>query len=139
VTLFTLGYGGRMPQDVVALLRVHGVRSVVDIRLRPDRASMRLWAKAKTADKGLERWLRDAGFGYRSLVELGNLFLDRPDWWPRYEALLDACGGLLTERLANIPGPLCLLCAEKQPAECHRTLVAAWLAQHTGVDVMHIT
>lgn len=118
--IFTLGYGGRSQDDVLALLRDHGVQTVVDIRLRPDRASMGIFVKAKTRDKGIERWLGAAGIDYYSLVELGNVFLDFPDWQRRYQQLLDAAGELLTERLKRIPGPLCLLCAEKRVAECHR-------------------
>ncbi len=90
------------------------------------------------ADKGIESWLAAAGIGYRSLVELGNVFLDFPDWQPRYQQLLVAAGGLLTERLHGIPGPICLLCAEKHVADCHRLQIAEYLAIHSGVTVHHL-
>jgi len=137
-TVFTIGYGGRTRDEFLALLTAHGVRTVVDVRLRPDRASMGIWVKAKTADKGIEAWLAAAGVGYRSLVELGNVFLDLPDWPRRYEQLLAAAGGLLTERLAGLPEPVCLLCAEKRVAECHRRQVADYLAAHRGAEVRHL-
>lgn len=76
--------------------------------------------------------------GYRSLVELGNLFLELPDWPERYEQLLVASGDLLTQRLAGIPEPICLLCAEKRVAECHRQQVANFLATHRGAEVCHL-
>ncbi len=136
--LFTIGYGGRGKDDFLALLEAHGVRTVVDIRLRPDRASMGIWVKAKSSDKGIESWLAAAGIGYRSLVELGNLFLDFPDWESRYQALLDSSGDLLTQRLAGIPGPICLLCAEKRVEECHRRQVADFLVQRQGAEVRHL-
>lgn len=110
----------------------------MDVRLRPDRASMGVWVKAKTADKGIESWLAAAGIGYRSLVELGNVFLDFPDWQRRYEQLLATSGALLTERLAGLPEPVCLLCAEKRAAECHRTLIAEFLMGRSGVEVRHL-
>jgi len=138
VTVFTIGYGGRGQADFLALVRSAGVRTIVDIRLRPDRASMGIWIRAKTPDKGIERWLADAGLGYRSIVELGNVFLGLPDWLERYGRLLDAAGPLLTERLAEIPGPICLLCAERKVAECHRRLVADYLATHRGAVVQHL-
>jgi uncharacterized protein (DUF488 family) len=138
MTVFTIGYGGRGKDDFLALLKANGVKTVVDIRLRPDRASMGIWVKAKTADKGIEHWLSEAGIGYRSIVELGNVFLGFPDWQDRYRRLLDSAGGLLTERLDSIPGPICLLCAEKRVAECHRQDVANYLAQHRGAVVQHL-
>lgn len=94
--------------------------------------------KAGTPDKGIERWLGDSGIGYRSLIELGNLFLDFDDWRERYRRLLEGAGELLTERLRGVNGPVCLLCAEKRPEECHRTLVAEYLARRDGTEVEHI-
>src|SRR5262249_45694147 len=116
----------------------NGVKTVVDIRLRPDRASMGIWVKAKTADRGIESWLVEAGIGYRSIVELGNVFLDLPDWPVRYRRLLDSAGPVLTDRLDDIPGPICLMCAEKRVAECHRQQVADYLERHRGAAIRHL-
>jgi uncharacterized protein (DUF488 family) len=136
--VFTIGYGGRTKEDFLALLTSNGIKTVVDIRLRPDRASMGIWVKAKTPDKGIESWLGLGGIGYVSLVELGNVFLDFQDWQKRYQKLLDCAGDLLTERLGQIPGPVCLLCAEKRVEECHRQQVADYLATHKGVTIQHL-
>jgi len=138
MNVFTIGYGGRSKDEFLKLLKASGVRTVVDIRLRPDRASMGIWVKAKSSDKGIENWLREAGIGYRSIVELGNVFLDFEDWRVRYRKLLDSAGDLLTERLTDIPGPICLMCAEKRFAECHRLQVAEYLATHLGAVVTHL-
>jgi uncharacterized protein (DUF488 family) len=136
--LFTIGYGGRSRDDFLGLLMKNGVRTVVDVRLRPDRASMGIWVKAKTSDKGIERMLTDVGIGYMSLIELGNVFLAFSDWQERYRQLLDVAGELLMTRLANLPEPLCLLCAEKLSSECHRQEIAAYLAKLKGYDVRHL-
>jgi len=138
MTVFTIGYGGRPKDDFLGRVTAHGVKTVVDIRLRPDRASMGIWVKAKTPDKGIESWLSAAGIGYRSLVELGNPFRDLPDWQDRYRRLLESAGELLTERLREIPGPICLLCAEKHVADCHRRHVAEYLAAHDAAVVQHL-
>jgi len=138
MTVFTIGYGGRDKASLLALLHANGIKTVVDIRLRPDRASMGMWTKAKTADKGIEGWLAAAGIEYRSLVELGNIFREFPDWPRRYRELLTSSGELLTERLAGMSGPYCLLCAEKHVAECHRLQVAEYLVERYGVEIQHL-
>src|SRR5262245_1767354 len=107
--LFTVGYGDRRWEEFLTLLNENGIRTIVDVRLRPDRSHVGTWVKAKEADKGIESRLTAAGIGYRSLVELGNLFLDFPDWQDRYPRLLELAGPLLIERLADVPGPICLL------------------------------
>ena len=78
--IFTLGYGGRTPDDLQQRLCAAGVRTVVDVRLRPDRASLGIFVKAKSPDKGIQRLLTSAGIAYCSLPELGNVFLEYEDW-----------------------------------------------------------
>jgi uncharacterized protein (DUF488 family) len=138
MTLFTIGYGGRSAGQFLMMLRDHGVRSIVDVRLRPDRASMGIWVKAKTSDKGIERLLGEAGIAYRSLPELGNMFLGLEDWPTRYTELLARAGDLLVDRLEGIAEPYCLLCAEKRVAECHRRQIAEFLARTRGAEVIHL-
>lgn len=135
---FTVGYGGRKPDDFVKLLTDQGVRTVIDVRLRPDRASMGSYAKAKDADKGIAGLLAKVGVGYVSLPELGNLFLDYDDWPTRYGEFLERAGPLLFDRIADVPGPVCLLCAEKRVAECHRRHVAEYLARARGWTFTHL-
>lgn len=134
---YTIGYGGRKPQDFLNLLKQKGIKVVVDVRLRPDRASIGSYVKAKSPDRGIERLLMDGNIEYYSLVELGNIFLGYDDWRKRYQQLLDRAGDLLVERLQSIPMPFCLMCAEKSVAECHRKLIADYLVQK-GWEVEHI-
>jgi len=135
---FTIGYGGRAPDEFARLLAAHRVRTVVDVRLRPDKATMGSYVKAKEDAKGIAGLLARAGIGYVSLPELGNIFLEYEDWPARYEKYLIAAGPLLFDRLADVPGPMCLLCAEKKVAECHRRHVAEYLEREQGWIFTHI-
>ncbi len=135
--LYTIGYGGRSPEEFLDVLHRHGIRAVVDVRLRPDRSSMGTYVKAKDPHKGIEGWLSRAGVPYCSFVELGNLFLALDDWQIRYRRLLDRAGDLLTERLRQVPPPFCLMCAEKSADRCHRAIIASYLAER-GYEVEHL-
>ena len=135
--LFTIGYGGRRPDELIHRLTLAGVRTVVDVRLRPDRASMGVYVKAKTPDRGIERLFTTADIGYRSLPELGNVFLEYEDWRQRYAALLQCAGHLLVSRLDGLESPVCLICAERRATECHRLLIAEFLAEQ-GHEIEHL-
>jgi len=135
---FTIGYGGREPAEFARLLTAHGIRCVVDVRLRPDKATMGSYVKPRDAQKGIAGLLARSGIDYVSLPELGNIFLEYPDWPQRYERFLAAAGPLLIDRLLKVPGPICLLCAEKRVSECHRRHVAAFLASQKGWTFTHI-
>jgi len=138
MNFYTIGYGGRDPKDFLKILLAEGIKTVVDVRLRPDRARLGTWVKAKTSDKGIEKFLARAGIGHVSLIELGNIFLECDDWEVRYKTLLDQAGDLLVDRLARIPQPFSLLCAEKRVRECHRRLIAEYLVEKKGAEVEHI-
>jgi uncharacterized protein (DUF488 family) len=135
---YTIGYGGRRPAEFTSLLVMHGVRSIADVRIHPERASMGAYVKARSADKGIEKLLGDQGVVYRSILELGNLFRDLEDWRERYRALVDRVGDLLVERLDELSEPFCLMCAEKRVADCHRLVIAEFLVATKGWSVEHI-
>ena len=134
---YTIGYGGRNPQEFLDLLKQRGVKVVVDVRLRPDRAYWGCYAKAESQDKGIQKRLAEYNIEYISLVKLGNPFMECDDWGERYQQLLEKEGDLLIEPLRSIPGPFCLLCAEKSPLKCHRFLIAEYLVSK-GYEVEHI-
>ncbi len=135
---YTIGYGGRVPDEFAGLLVRHGVRSIADVRIRPEVSSMGAYVKAKTPDKGIEKLLGERGIAYHSILELGNLFKDLGDWGPAYRALFERAGDLLVDRLDRLPNPFCLMCAEKRVAECHRRIIAEFLVSTRGWDVEHI-
>ena len=134
---YTIGYGGRQPQDFLALLRQHEIKTVVDVRLRPDRASLGIYTQAKSPEKGIQGLLLKAGIDYVSLVELGNLFRGDAQWRERYRRLITRAGDILAERLSGVAGPFCLLCAERRAPECHRQVIAEYLIQQ-GWEVEHL-
>lgn len=134
--IFIVGFGGVHPTDFAGYLAESSVRTIVDERLRPV-CSMGSYTRAKTPDKGIERLLAQHGIGYESLIELGNPFVERRDWREPYRLLLERARDLLTEGLALVEGPFCLMCAEQSHAECHRVLIADFLTTR-GYEVEHL-
>jgi uncharacterized protein (DUF488 family) len=138
---FTIGYGGRTPTEFANLLKASGVTLIVDIRLRPHRAYMGIFSKTKSSDKGIEKLLASVGIGYVSLPELGNPFLNDPEWKEKYTKLLEAEGTERTERIRAITEQaFCLLCAEKDFTNCHRLQVAEFLLNSRTklAEVVHL-
>jgi uncharacterized protein (DUF488 family) len=138
MTFYTIGYGGRRPDEFTDLLVGHGVRSIADVRIRPESASMGAYVKARTSDRGIQKLLGDRGIAYHSILELGNLFRDLEDWRPSYCALFERAGDLLVARLEGLSAPFCLMCAEKRVAECHRQVIADFLVATRGWTGKHI-
>lgn len=134
---YTIGYGGRKPKEFLDVLKANGIKSVVDVRLRPDRSSMGTYVKARNSNKGIQGLLIGANIQYFSFVELGNIFRDFADWEDRYRRLMDKTGDLLIERLLTVLRPFCLMCAEKHSDNCHRKIIAEYLTLK-GYDVDHI-
>jgi uncharacterized protein (DUF488 family) len=131
-TLFTIGYEGLSPGDLVKTLRRNGIELVVDVR---ERASSR---KAGFSKSGLKANLEKRGIIYQHFPELGS----PPDLRKKYMAdgnrayftrhyknSLEGKGSIL-EELANLAStmPVALLCYEADPGACHRSIVASVLA-----------
>lgn len=135
--MYTIGYGGRTPRDFIALLQGHHVDTIVDVRLRPDRAAMGSYVKAKTSQQGISHLLQQAEIRYLSLTELGNVFRDYEDWNRRYTTFFNVAGEQLLENVPLHDGA-CLMCAERRVAQCHRKIIADWLTRHRQISIVHI-
>ncbi len=127
--LYTIGYGGRSRESFLEPLREHAIEVVVDVRMTPQRASMGMFVKAKSSAKGIEKTLAEAGITYQWFEELGNPDRNDPAMTV-FRKLMTDDGNARTARLVALATHrrVCLLCAERDPAHCHRTLVAEHLA-----------
>ncbi len=142
--LLTIGHSTRPLDELIALLREHGVQRLVDVRTVPrSRRNPQFNKDALAAD------LPAAGIGYTHLSVLGGLRrprLDSPNgaWQnaafrgyadymqtPEFDAALGELQALaVRERVA-------IMCAEAVPWRCHRSLIADALTAR-GVPVAHI-
>ena len=153
----TIGVYGWTVEAFLRALREADVRLVVDVRQRRGvRGSEYAWAnaarlQAALAEAGLEyahrldlapttelrqlQYAADerAGVGKRSRTELAPAYVERYT-----REILDRAD--LASLVAQLPqdGAAALLCVERDPQACHRSLVAARLADEHGVEVAHL-
>src|SRR5437879_3867713 len=126
-SLFTIGYEGRNIDEFVKILQHSRIRRVVDIRQIP-LSRKRGFSKTKL----LER-LASEGIAYAHIRELGSPKVIRHelrrDW--DYEKFFRAFDRHLSEHKEAVErvyqylneGAICLMCFEKYPEKCHRSLV----------------
>jgi uncharacterized protein (DUF488 family) len=153
----TIGVYGSSAETFLGALREAGVSLLIDVRQRRGvRGSEYAWANSRRlqtalADAGIEyvhrkdlapttelrklQYAEDArvGVGKRSRVELARGYVER------YVAeILDAVD--LAALVAELPadGAAALLCVERDPEACHRSLIAARLEAEHGVRVVHL-
>jgi uncharacterized protein (DUF488 family) len=136
--IFTIGYEGSTQADVIAALATAGVKLVIDVRAVP------LSRKPGFSKNALKAGLAEAGVGYVHLKELGTppagREAARKGRWSDLEAIY--AGQLeLPEAMAQSAEmlvlanerPSALLCFERQPSECHRSLLLAAVAPDVEV------
>jgi len=139
-SILTIGHSTHTIETFVGLLRKHGVTALVDVRSAPFSRFNPQFNK-----DALERALKAQGIKY---VFLGRELGARSDDPACYEN-----GRVQYARLAQtavfqsgldrvMDGAtkyrLALMCAEKEPLECHRTLLVARALVERGVAVEHI-
>jgi uncharacterized protein (DUF488 family) len=138
--IYTIGHSNHEFAKLLALLQLHGVTAVGDVRSAPYSKRYPQFSR-----EPLEKALREAGIAY---VFLGKELGARSDDPACYEQ-----GSVKYDRLAKTAlfqsgldrvergleqFTLALLCAEKEPLHCHRTLLVARNVEARGIRVEHI-
>jgi uncharacterized protein (DUF488 family) len=142
--VLTIGHSTRTLEELIELLRTHGVERLADVRAYP-----RSRRHPQFNSDTLPEALAAVGIGYRHLPALGGKRAGRPDspntGWrePAFRAYADHmetaafAGGLTALLDAASRQRVAIMCAEAQPSHCHRSLIADALMAR-GVPVEHI-
>jgi uncharacterized protein (DUF488 family) len=142
--LFTVGHGERSGAELIELLRRAGVMLTVDVRAYP--ASRRHPQFGRDALAGA---LAATGIGYRwEGRALGGLRAPSPAsphaalpvglrGFADHMATAEFSAALMRLVEAAAAQPLAVLCAERDPAQCHRSLIADALVA-AGRTVTHL-
>jgi uncharacterized protein (DUF488 family) len=138
--VYTIGHSNHAPESFGSLLRLHGITALGDVRSRPYSRFNPHFNREELAQS-----LRDRGISY---VFLGNELGARSEDPNCYDSgrvqfarLADTeqfQRGLERVRNGMHDFRLVLMCAEKEPLECHRTILVARHLAASGVRVQHI-
>lgn len=143
--LYTIGHSTRTIEELIAALRAHEIKTLVDIRAFPMSRRLPQFNRDSLTQSlpaaGIRYvWMRALG-GYRKkiLEESPNIalrnqsFRNYADYMltPEFEA---AMSELIA--LAEI-SRTAYMCAERVYFRCHRMLISDWLVAH-GHEVLHI-
>ncbi|MEN2788079.1 DUF488 domain-containing protein [Sphingomonas oligophenolica] len=142
-TVFTIGYEGASVEDFVVSLTLAGVQRVLDVR---EIAQSRRRGFSKN---GLAETLRASGIEYSHSRQLGDpkpgREAARRGDLDQFKRIFEAHLSLLETREALSAAaeivqrvPTALLCFERNPQHCHRTLVANHLAEVCSLSVRHL-
>jgi uncharacterized protein (DUF488 family) len=136
----TIGHSNLPADQFLALLKAHGVTAVADVRSVP--FSRRFpWFSSRT----LSDRLQSKGIAY---VTMGDTLGGRPtnpalycDGIADYEAMAgtpEFHAGLDRVMAEMIRHRVCLMCAEREPLDCHRCLLVGRAITSRGYSIGHI-
>ncbi len=141
IKVFTIGHSAHSFDLFLQLIKQHGVEELIDVRTSP----YSRWASDFNRET-LEMSLEKAGIGY---AHMGGALGGRPrsldlydsDWIADYElmATTDDFDEDIRqlERIAE-ERVVCLLCSERQPEDCHRTLLVSEALVTREISARHI-
>ncbi|HET9016046.1 MAG TPA: DUF488 domain-containing protein [Thermomicrobiaceae bacterium] len=140
IPLFTVGHSALSIDDFIALLRQHQIEVVADVRSQPYSRWLPHFSR-----EALRGALHDAGIQY--------VFLGRELGARREEPECYVDGKAEYDRIAETPAfkdgirrvargatkyRIALMCAEKDPLTCHRTILVCRRLWGPGFDIIHI-
>ncbi|HVF98341.1 MAG TPA: DUF488 domain-containing protein, partial [Chloroflexia bacterium] len=139
--IYTIGYGARSLDELVATLRRYNVEYLADVRSQPYSRHKPEFAKA-----ALDQALRAAGLRY---VFMGDALGGRPkdpqfysgdkvDYVKLREAPFYKEGIARLQTALDKGLVLALMCSEGKPQECHRSKLVGVTLQAMGIEVRHI-
>lgn len=141
IRLLTIGYEGASLTEFLATLKAAHVKLLLDVRELP------LSRRKGFSKCALAAALASAGITYQHDRALGaprhirhrlREDGDLPRYFADFREYLATQAAHLSSLARAIAEPVALLCYERNPAECHRSVVASALAKRLGCKVEHL-
>lgn len=144
MTLFTSGYEGETINFFLHKLLTRQIKTVIDIRQNP------FSRKEGFSKQSLSKYLTYSGIKYYHFRELGtpeplrNYLAEKGDYekfFELYKSFLPEFRDSLDDLVdMGTKEEICILCFEKDPHFCHRTVVAELLKEYSGkkIQIVHL-
>jgi uncharacterized protein (DUF488 family) len=134
MSIFTIGHSNHPIERFVTLLQAAGVRLLADVRSTPYSRRVPQFNRER-----LRETLKAAGIDYR---HFGDALGGKPaegvrDYGamaktPAFAAALDAVVDEASRQ------PIALMCAERDPMDCHRTILVSRHLATRGAEIVHL-
>jgi uncharacterized protein (DUF488 family) len=139
-TIFTVGHSNHSIEKFVGLLTTNGITAIADVRSRPYSRRNPQFNTERLAQE-----LARHGIAYVFLgKELGarsddpSCYEDGKVQYRRLAATATFKAGIERVLLGAGKYRLALMCAEKEPLDCHRTLLVSRALDQLGASIAHI-
>lgn len=138
--VFSVGYGNRTIDDFLSLLSRNGIEVVCDVRSTPYSARFPEFSR-----ETLHGFLKQHGCKYLFLGDVLGARPSDPDCYEdgraSYRAI--ACSSAFVKGIERVEigaakYRLALMCAEKEPMDCHRAILISRQLVRDGLHVLHI-
>ena len=140
VTLYTVGHSNHPIDKFVSLLTANGITAVADVRSRPFSRRNPQFNKerlaAELAKHGIAYVFVGKELGARS--EDPSCYEGGKVQYRRLAATELFTSGIDRVLVGAEKYRVALMCAEKEPLDCHRTLLVSRALESIGASVMHI-
>lgn len=143
-TLFTIGHSNRTLDEFFAILHAEGVRQLIDVRSLPQSRRYPSYNRNTLSLSCEDEGIAYVWFGR----ELGGLRSEKAD--SRHCALTSGFRGyadhmasrLFLEGIDRLTAvartqPVAIMCAEREPSQCHRSMIADYLSLR-GWQITHL-
>ncbi|MCD6663504.1 MAG: DUF488 domain-containing protein [Comamonas sp.] len=139
--LMTIGYEGSSIEDFIATLAHANVTLLLDVREIP------ISRRKGFSKKALAQHAEAVGINYRHERDLGSpknirhqlhVDGDYATYFKSFKEYLKSQKPLLEKLASDLEGTVALVCYERDPATCHRSVVARQLENLTGLKVKHL-
>jgi uncharacterized protein (DUF488 family) len=138
-TIFTIGHSNHSLEDFLTLLNRHNIATLADVRSSPygrlEHFNREIIAAGLKA-AGIEYVFMGGELGARR--EEQECYLNGMAVYEKIANLPAFQEGLLRLRERALASPLAIMCAEKEPLDCHRTILICRHLRDTELQIKHI-